>query len=196
MSSTSASTSRSSSPEPVAYTRTADQDKGRLANDSLDTDLSNRVNKGFQRFDDDPRERNNSNGYNRNNGPDDMRVQKEYPEADPDFKVDDFFSSVHVRNLSRNITEDHLREIFEEFGTIVHIDYPKDLKTLRNHNQIVHKGYAFIDFNCKKTHDTVIEKMNEAWLDGHMINVVTSNGTRSAMNISEREDYLRDLQIS
>ena len=196
MSSSSASTSRSSSPEPVAYTRTANQEKGRLNNDdSIDTDLAKRTNQGFQRFDDSPsRDRNNSNrdhgyrghrlndndrdhmGDSNNNNTTNNRIEKEYPEPDPDFKVDDFFSSVHVRNLSRNITEAHLREIFEEFGTIVHIDYPFDGKARRLHGQTVHKGYAFIDYNCKKTHDKVIEKMDEAWVDGHKINVVTLVG--------------------
>ena len=51
-----------------------------------------------------------------------------YPEPEEDKKVEEVFSTVQVRNLSRNVTEEHLKEIFATFGTVLCVDYPVEVR--------------------------------------------------------------------
>lgn len=197
----SATTSRSNSPVG-GYIRAADEEVGRFKTaDQRDVPDENAAyfpkstnDRGPNRFPN-SHSQDLSNNFNQK-----MRFQprydREYPEPDINKKVEEIFSSIQVKNLSRNVTEAHLKEIFGEFGNILCMDYPVELKAQKNTNAVIHRGYAFIDFSSKEIHDKCIEEMDGGYIDGVKLEVVTSNGTRSAMNLGDREHYLRTNFIS
>lgn len=102
-------------------------------------------------------------GYDRFGGGPGRREEDMFPEPDPDKLVEDIYSTVQIKNLSRNVTEEHIKEVFSSFGKILCIDYPVEITAQRSSGVIVRRGYAFVDVDSKRTHDEMIEK-NGWWL--------------------------------
>ncbi len=93
-----------------------------------------------------------------------------YPEPDESLEVEDFLKTVHIRNLTRNVTEEHVREIFSEFGSIIHIDYPMESRNGRSRSTLrLHRGYTFIDYENKTMAAEAVEKMDRGYIDGNEI---------------------------
>lgn len=67
--------------------------------------------------------------------------------------------SIIVENLSPNVTQDHISEIFSHFGHI----HSCGLRRLKN--------YAIVNYNTKEDADTAITCMHNGQIDGLTITV-------------------------
>merc|ERR1711879_353676 len=103
-------------------------------------------------------------------------------------KITDFISTCHVRNLSRNCSEEHLEEIFGVYGKILKIQRDKDGPPRGNLG--VDKLHCFIDFESLAVAEKVIEHMDGGFIDNNQVEVVIPKIKRTALSIYEREDYL------
>ncbi|TGO66216.1 hypothetical protein BOTNAR_0065g00020 [Botryotinia narcissicola] len=74
-------------------------------------------------------------------------------------------TKVVIEKLTKNVTEDHLREIFGSFGEI------KDLDVPMNRNFNTNRGTAYILYVSSSSAESAIAHMHEAQLDGAVINV-------------------------
>ncbi|KAJ8117361.1 hypothetical protein OPT61_g1428 [Boeremia exigua] len=74
-------------------------------------------------------------------------------------------SQIVVEALTRNVKEDHIREIFGKYGTI------KDLRMPMNPVFNVNRGTAYIMYEEIEDAERAIAKMHEAQLDGAKIQV-------------------------
>jgi RNA recognition motif-containing protein len=70
---------------------------------------------------------------------------------------------LHVSKLTRNVTEEHLREIFSTYGTLIHCELAIDERYQ------LPKGYAIIEYDTQAQADAAHEYMNEGQLDGNII---------------------------
>ena len=76
-------------------------------------------------------------------------------------------TTIHVGNLSWNVTEDQLREAFAEFGNIIETRIPRDNKNRS-------RGFGFVHYEKEESAKKAIEAMNEKEIDGRQVNVSIS----------------------
>ena len=74
-------------------------------------------------------------------------------------------TKLYVGNLSPDVTEDGLRTMFANAGTIVAIDMIKDRDSGRM------KGFAFVTMNSDAEAQNAINTLNEKMLDDRAIKV-------------------------
>jgi len=74
-------------------------------------------------------------------------------------------SKLYVGNLSYDTTEDGLRTLFAEAGTVVSVEIIKDRKTGRN------KGFAFVTMSSDEEAQNAIKILNEKMLDDRAVKV-------------------------
>ena len=74
-------------------------------------------------------------------------------------------SKLYVGNLSYNVTEDQLRELFSQAGTIKEIAMIMDRDTQRP------KGFGFVEMTTQVEAQKAIEMFNEHELDGRNMTV-------------------------
>ena len=68
--------------------------------------------------------------------------------------------SIYVGNLSYQITQDDMRDVFSEYGTVTRIHIPTDRETGRV------RGFAFVEMETEAEEDKAIETLNGAmWMD-------------------------------
>ncbi|RWS30388.1 RNA-binding protein with serine-rich domain 1-like isoform X1 [Leptotrombidium deliense] len=75
-------------------------------------------------------------------------------------------SKVHVGRLTRNVTKDHVSEIFSVYGIIKSIDLPMD----RIHPHLS-RGFAYIEFEKAEEAEKAIKYMDGGQIDGQEISV-------------------------
>ena len=80
-------------------------------------------------------------------------------------KAEEAPTILHVSNLTRNVTADHLREIFGNFGEVKTVELAID-----NEVQLP-KGYAFVEYSEKKEVDAAIKHMAGGQIDGQNVTV-------------------------
>ena len=85
--------------------------------------------------------------------------------------------NIYVGNLHYGVTEDELRELFEEYGEVMSVKIITDKYSGRS------KGYGFIEMSNNDEAKKAIESLNEADVKGRNIRV---NQAR------EREDDTRN----
>ena len=73
--------------------------------------------------------------------------------------------NIYVGNLSRETTEDDLRQAFEPFGQVESINIIKDRFSGES------RGFGFVEMPSKDEAQTAIEEMNGKDLQGRAINV-------------------------
>eukprot|EP00667_Euglena_gracilis_P025484 EG_transcript_29944 len=73
--------------------------------------------------------------------------------------------TIHVGNLTPNVTKDHLLEIFGEYGKIKKVDRPSN-KGMEGHSL---KEFAYIEFARGEDADNAVAHMSSGWIDGKMI---------------------------
>ena len=71
-------------------------------------------------------------------------------------------TKVHIGKLTRNVTKDHIQEIFAVYGTIKHLEMPPD----RGHPNFS-KGFAYVDFDKADEADNAVKHMDGGKL-GHL----------------------------
>ncbi len=74
-------------------------------------------------------------------------------------------SKLYVGNLSYNVTEEQLRELFSQAGTIKEIALIMDRDTQRP------KGFGFVEMTTQVEAQKAIEMFNEKELDGRRLTV-------------------------
>jgi RNA recognition motif-containing protein len=84
-------------------------------------------------------------------------------------------SKLYVGNLSYNVTEEQLRELFSQAGTIKEIAMIMDRDTQRP------KGFGFVEMTTQVEAQKAIEMFNEHELDGRrlMVNFARPKEDRS-----------------
>jgi RNA recognition motif-containing protein len=73
--------------------------------------------------------------------------------------------SVYVGNLSYDVSQDDLRQVFEDYGTVSRVSLPMDRETNRP------RGFAFVDMSSKAEEAAAIEALNEAEWMGRTLRV-------------------------
>ena len=73
--------------------------------------------------------------------------------------------NIYVGNLSRDVTEDDLRQAFEAFGEVSTINIIKDKFSGES------RGFGFVEMPAKTEAQAAIEAMNEQDMKGRAINV-------------------------
>ncbi|KAI8922168.1 hypothetical protein DFJ77DRAFT_445590 [Powellomyces hirtus] len=76
-----------------------------------------------------------------------------------------------ITPVSKNITADHLREIFGHFGTVTNVILPSLRGVLNLTGSPLNTGTAFVTLATRKEAESALEAMHEGWLDGHSIRV-------------------------
>ncbi len=74
-----------------------------------------------------------------------------------------------VGNLPFSITEEKLKEIFEQYGEI------KSLKLITDRETGKSRGFAFVEFTDKESGNKAIKEYNGTTLDGRSIVVKVAN---------------------
>lgn len=74
-------------------------------------------------------------------------------------------TKLYVGNLSYNTTEDQLRELFSEVGTVESVTLITDRHTGRS------KGFGFVEMENDEAAKAAIEKLNETEIDDRKLNV-------------------------
>ncbi len=74
-------------------------------------------------------------------------------------------SKLYVGNLSYNVSEDDLRELFSQAGEIKEVTLIMDRDTRRP------KGFGFVEFNSQADAEKAIQMFNEHELDGRRLTV-------------------------
>ena len=67
--------------------------------------------------------------------------------------------NIYVGNLSREVTEDDLREAFEEFGQVASVTLIKS------------RGFGFVEMPAKAEAQSAINGLNDKELKGRTLNV-------------------------
>lgn len=73
--------------------------------------------------------------------------------------------TVYVGNLSYNATEDDLREVFQEYGSVKRIQVPLDRETGRM------RGFAFVEMSQDEEEEAAIEDLDGAEWMGRTLKV-------------------------
>ncbi|XP_053164892.1 RNA-binding protein with serine-rich domain 1-like [Hemicordylus capensis] len=73
-------------------------------------------------------------------------------------------TKVHVGRLTRNVTKDHIMEIFSTYGKIKMIDMPVDRLNLH-----LSKGYAYVEFENPDDAEKALKHMDGGQIDGQEI---------------------------
>jgi RNA recognition motif-containing protein len=74
-------------------------------------------------------------------------------------------NKIYIGNLDYSITEENLKEIFGEYGTVEEAKVIVDRETGRS------KGFAFVTMETEEEANKIIEELNGAELEGRNIKV-------------------------
>lgn len=73
--------------------------------------------------------------------------------------------SLYVGNLSYDVEEDDLKEVFTEYGTVNRVMMPTDRETGRK------RGFAFVEMGAEAEEDAAIEALDGAQWMGRSLKV-------------------------
>lgn len=62
--------------------------------------------------------------------------------------------SIYVGNLSYDVTQEDLTEVFAEYGTVTRVSVPKDRETGRP------RGFAFVEMESESNETNAIETLD------------------------------------
>ncbi|PVU99906.1 hypothetical protein BB559_000293 [Furculomyces boomerangus] len=82
---------------------------------------------------------------------------------------------IYVGSINFEISEDQLRTVFSEFGSIKHISMSFDALTGR------HKGFGFVEFDVPESSNLALEVMNGKLLGGRNLKVGRPNNYADAL---------------
>lgn len=83
--------------------------------------------------------------------------------------------NIYVGNLSYDITEDKLKEVFGEYGNVAGVNLVKDRYTGQS------KGFAFVEMERQFDAEEAIKKLNGSLVNGRSlkVNLARSKNERS-----------------
>lgn len=87
--------------------------------------------------------------------------------------------NIYVGNLHYGLTEDELKELFEEYGEVMSVKIITDKYSGRS------KGYGFVEMSDDKEAQKAIDNLNEADVKGRNIRV---NQARERNDNPRRDD--------
>jgi RNA recognition motif-containing protein len=71
--------------------------------------------------------------------------------------------SIYVGNLSYEVTQDHLKPVFEDYGKVTRVHFPTDRETGRA------RGFAFVEMSADAEEDAAITALDGAeWMGREM----------------------------
>jgi RNA recognition motif-containing protein len=73
--------------------------------------------------------------------------------------------SIYVGNLSYNVTQDELSQVFAEFGAVTRVQLPTDRETGRA------RGFGFVEMETSAAEDAAIEALDGAEWMGRVMKV-------------------------
>lgn len=73
--------------------------------------------------------------------------------------------SIYVGNISYQVTEDDIKNVFGEYGTVKNVSLPTDRETGRL------RGFAFVEMDSDDEEAAAIEALNEAEWMGRVLKV-------------------------
>ena len=73
--------------------------------------------------------------------------------------------TIYVGNLFYDVTQDDLREVFNDYGTVKRVSLPKDRETGKI------RGFGFVDLSSDSEEDTAIETLDGAQWMGRNLRV-------------------------
>jgi RNA recognition motif-containing protein len=73
--------------------------------------------------------------------------------------------SIYVGNLSYDVKEDDLRQVFSEYGTVKNVQLPIDRETGRV------RGFAFVEMEAESQEEAAINALNNAEWMGRSLKV-------------------------
>ena len=90
--------------------------------------------------------------------------------------------SIYVGNLSFEITEEDLKEVFSEYGTVKKIHIPKDRETGRK------RGFAFVEMESEADENKAIQALDGAeWMERELkVNKARPREDRNSFGGSRR----------
>uniref|UniRef100_A0A0N4WKV2 RRM domain-containing protein n=1 Tax=Haemonchus placei TaxID=6290 RepID=A0A0N4WKV2_HAEPC len=102
---------------------------------------------------------------------------------------------ISVRNLSRNVTKEHLAEIFGMYGLIKSCDLPPE----RFYSHL-HRGYGYVEYENAEDAEKALKYFDGGQIDGQVVSVeLTLNRTASrrspARKSPNRRRYIRSALI-
>lgn len=75
-------------------------------------------------------------------------------------------TKIHVGKLTRNVTQEHVQEIFSTYGKIKTCELPMDRNNLN-----LSRGFAYVDFESHEDAEKAIKYMDGGQIDGQEVNV-------------------------
>ena len=88
---------------------------------------------------------------------------------------------LHIGNLAYSVSDESLKNIFSQFGTVESAIVVKDKDTGRS------KGFGFVEMSTDQEADDAVEKLNKYELEGRTIFVSESHSTgKSNFNHKKR----------
>ena len=90
--------------------------------------------------------------------------------------------SIYVGNLSYEINQEDLNEVFTEYGTVKRVHIPTDRETGRP------RGFAFVEMESEANEDKAIEALDGAeWIDRQLkVNKARPREDRSSFSGGRR----------
>lgn len=89
--------------------------------------------------------------------------------------------NMYIGNLSYNVTEDDLKDLFSEFGEVVNVNIIKDKFSGQS------KGFGFVEMPNNSEADKAIKALNGNELKGR--NIKVSQGERRRKSSSRRRRF-------
>lgn len=92
--------------------------------------------------------------------------------------------SIYVGNLSYDVNQEDLNEVFAEYGTVKRVHIPTDRETGRV------RGFAFVEMESEADEDKAIEALDGAeWMDRNMkVNKARPRENRSSFGGGRRNN--------
>lgn len=91
--------------------------------------------------------------------------------------------SIYVGNLSYDVGQEELEEVFKEYGTVKRVHLPTDRETGRV------RGFAFVELSSEAEEDAAIEALDGAEWMGRDLKV---NKAKPRENRSSSDDWGRN----
>ncbi|MEB3357513.1 MAG: RNA-binding protein [Synechococcales bacterium] len=90
--------------------------------------------------------------------------------------------TIYIGNLSFQATEDDIREVFVEYGTVKRVSLPTDRETGKK------RGFAFVELETEAEEDNAIEELDGAeWMGREIrLNKAKPRESRRSNSFAER----------